>query len=186
MSAKPVKPESKKTNQNVSSVEEQKPESEKPKEPSIRDLIANVDQSKIAVAEKMGIPLGQLINYMAYQEDKLNFVMQNMPTSEKIKGAMSEWAEEAQKQQAAMYQKAMAANPGAAGGGGGMLGQGGLMQLLPLLGQFVGSGGGNDALNSLAMEALKSQISMSQSITNAIVTKIAGKATSDVAESITS
>jgi len=161
-------------------VEEQKPKQEAPKEPSIRDLIAGVDPAKVKMAEKMGIPLGQLIQYMAYQEDKLNFVIQNMPTSDKIKGAMTEWAEEAQRKQAEMYQKAVAGNPQAMQG----LGGGGLMQLLPLLGQFMGGGGGSDELNKLAMAALTSQINMSSAITSAVVAKITGKATSEVAEAI--
>lgn len=60
---------------------------------------------------------------------------------------------------------------------------GGLLQMLPML---LGSGGGNDQLQKLAMNALTSQINMSSAITNAVVSKITGKATSEVAEAVTS
>ena len=54
------------------------------------------------------------------------------------------------------------------------------MSMLPM---FMG-GGGNDELQKLAMNALTNQINMSSAITNAVVSKITAKATSDVADAV--
>lgn len=62
-------------------------------------------------------------------------------------------------------------------------GIGGLFEALPLIMKLMG-GGGNNEFADLGKKALMSQINMSTAITNAVVSKIAGKATSEVADAI--
>lgn len=65
-----------------------------------------------------------------------------------------------------------------------MGGWGGLLQMLP---QLIQGGGGQDsAYVELGKQALMAQINMSKSITDAVVSKITGKAVAEVATAIVS
>ena len=66
---------------------------------------------------------------------------------------------------------------------GGIGGLGGLLQILP---QILGGGSPDSELAQLGKDALKSQIAMSTAITNAVVSKITGKAVAEVAEVVSS
>lgn len=160
--------------------EEKKPatETEQFAEPSIKDIITSIDPAKVKLAEKAGIPLTQLINYMAYQEEKLNLVIANMPKKEDMAGAFREGLEELQRRQMETYQKAVAQGGGQGQGGG-------FMQMLPLITQMMGSGGGgyDEEIQKLTKEIMRANLdrmkqdaSFTDAIKTAIVSKIAGKA----------
>lgn len=111
--------------------------------------MANVDPKQLEAAEGLGIPLKQILRYMVYQEQKLNAVIENMPTPEAFKNAMNEWVAEEQ-------QKLKSRVPPT----GGTTGQGGgLMHILPLLGQFAGqSGGGDQEVAALTKQIMRESI----------------------------
>ena len=158
----------------VPPVEEKTPTAEI-KEPSIKDIIAGIDPGKVKMAEKMGVPLGQLITYMAYQEKKLNFVIENMPKKEDMAGAFKQGIENLQKEQMEAYQQS-------AGQGGQPQGQGGLaQQLLPLLLKTATGGGGQDeeiaALTKemfrMNIEGMKADIGFTKALKGAMLGKYA-------------
>lgn len=171
--------ESEKKKKNVQPAEEKKPDQEDKepiREPSIKDIISGIDPGKVKMAEKMGIPLTALIEYMAYQEQKLNIVIQNMPKKEDMAATFKMGLKQLQEE--GVKQMQQQGSIPAKGGGQ-------WAQLIPLIMKMASGGGEDSQLSGLAMTALKSQIGMSQAITNAVVAKIMGKATSDVADAVT-
>jgi len=112
-------------------------------------------------------------------EARLNAIQQEMPAQ--IQGAMEAAIENARQKQIAAMQQARQNMP--QGGGGGLGGLFDGITLKDILGS--GGGGGLDAeYMQLAKDALKSQIGMSTAITNAVVSKIVGKAATDVASAV--
>jgi len=124
------------------------------------------------MAKKFGVDLNQIVDWAKSVELRLNIIAQNVPTKEDLPKAMEQVMIKLRNQQVA----AMENQPSPKGGGA--------SELMQILGA-VGGGGGNPELEKLTMQVLTSQINMSQAITNAVVAKITGKATSEVAEAIT-
>jgi alanyl-tRNA synthetase len=144
------------TKKSASNVTEQKPESEiKPEPaqdvpqeqkqdanvenavPSIKDILAKVDRSKLKLAEEMGIPLTDLLKWMMHVENTQNAViqaLQKMPTNEGI-------AQEIHKRmmEGASQVNAQLTGAGAKAGQGGDLGS--LVRVLKEVG--IGGGGGD-------------------------------------------
>ena len=112
-------------------------------------------------------------------EARLNAIQQEMPAQ--IQGAMEAAIENARQKQIAAMQQARQNMPQGGGGGFG----GGLFDGITLKDILGGGGGGMDGeYMQLAKDALKSQIGMSTAITNAVVSKIVGKAATDVASAV--
>lgn len=126
-------------------------------------------------ARALGVDLGQIVNWAQSVEQRLNIVLNALP--EMPAQTIKLLKEEAEKQRAAAVAQ-MQQNPQAQGGNPLAF----IGQILPAI---MGGGGGDSELAELGKKALMSQISMSTAITNAVVAKITGKATSDVAEAVT-
>ena len=133
--------------------------------------VSNVNPKSLEMAEKFGIPIKAILSWAQSVEERLNVISEEMP---KAVGREIESAIARAKQQQATA-SGQAPNPGG-------VGMGSLLQLLPAL---LGSGGGDSELyKQAAVEALKAQTRMTQAITNAVVSKIFGKATTDVADAV--
>ncbi len=172
-----AKPESMNQTKVVPPVEEKTRTSVK--EPSIVDLAAGIPQEKADMAEKLGIPITAILNYMKYQEDKLKAVINSMPTKDNVKTAMTEWAVEAQKNQAAQYQQNVAAGQPQQGGGMG--------DFVPMLKQFMGSGGEDNEMAALTkemfkmnIEGMKQDIGFTKALKSAMLSKYATGLVKDV------
>ena len=159
----------------VSTTYETEESSDMPSAPAMPFDFSKIDPEKIKMAEDFGIPVGQIITWASTVEARLNAIQVEMEPA--IQKAMEAAIENArQKQLAAMQQ--MGQNTPQGGGGFN------LDQLLPAL---ISSGGGgmDEEYMTLAKDALKSQIGMSTAITNAVVSKIIGKAATEVAAVVT-
>lgn len=144
--------------------------SEKPTQESIpqslNEILSKIDPAQIAVVNQM-VP--GLIPYLDLQEQKVNWLVANMPTEEKIQKAFTSVL--------AHPQPGPAVGSAPTGGGGSMA------QLLPFLLQAVGSGGGGGdgefaalgkQMLSVQIENMKAESDFTRSIKNAIVSKLVG------------
>jgi hypothetical protein len=118
-------------------------------------------------------------DWAASVEDRLNTIISAIPnlpaqTIELLK------AEAEKQRQAAMQQMQATGRTVPPQGGMGNIGS-----FLQMIAPFLGGGGGDSELNALAKKALMSQINMGTAITNAVVSKIIGKATTEVASVVT-
>lgn len=136
--------------------------------------ISTMKPRTLKLASKLGIPLDKIVAWAQFQEQRMNRIEEYLKKTlpEDMKKAFTSGLQTTM----AQGQKA---TPIPQGGGGGM------MNLIASLAPMLTGGGGDDPLRKLAMNALTSQISMSSAITNAVVAKITGKATSEVAKAIT-
>lgn len=142
--------------------------------------LSSIDPKMLKMAEKMGIPLGQIINWASSVEQRLQAIQQEMPAV--IQESMKAAIEEQRQKEVQIYQKA-AAEGGQGQGGGSML---------PMLMQLMGGGGGYDEemqnLTKQIMHAnldrMKQDASFTDAIKTAIVSKIAGKAASGIADNV--
>jgi len=131
------------------------------------------------MAEELGIPVGQILNWMNTVEVRFQAIEENMP--EQIQNAMSKAIENAQTKQREAYAKAMQEGKDPQGQGGGQ-GLGQLMRFLPML---MGGGGQDSEMAALTkemmkvnIESIKTDIGFSKAIKNALVSKITGEAIS--------
>ena len=144
-------------------------------DPSINGLLKGVSPDKIKLAESMGIPLNGIMAWANGVDQKFKEIeVWTHSVSNTIKG-LDPLVDLAKKMGQAQQQTQQTGQTQAQGG------LGGLGALLPAVMQAFAGGGGN---NDLANKALASQINMANAITNAVISKIAGKATSDVANDV--
>lgn len=115
---------------------------------SINDILAGVDPKKIEMAEKLGIPIGALFKYLQRSEATQKAIIQNLPNPEAIQ-KISNFVDQVT---AAQQQAQNQPNVSAAGNP-----SGGLMSLLPLIGQIMGGGGG---MSDWQQEYLKKMMDM--------------------------
>lgn len=139
--------------------------------------LSNVDPKAIKMAEKFGIPVGGIIQWAQYQEARMNrieeYLQKTLP--EEMKKAFQEGLNSTiQNMQKTQGTPAPEGQQG--------FGLGDLMRMAPaLLGSS--SGGSDEEMNRLVkdmlrtnLDRMKADISFSESIKNAVVSKIAGKA----------
>ena len=134
--------------------------------------LSKLDPKTVAMAEKMGIPLNAIMIYLNSVEERFRDIESTLPG--KVADALQQRAAQRQAQaQAAQPQQTQQAKGGGA-------------DLNTLL-QLVAGGGGeqNSQLNQLAMESLRASINQGNAITAAVISKITGKAVTDVAASLT-
>jgi len=93
---------------------------------SLEQILSTIPQEQIELVNKM-VP--GLIPYLSIQEQKVNFLIENMPTKEGVTEAFKQ----------VVAQQSQITNPGQIPQGGG-----GVAGLLPLLMQALGTGGGQD------------------------------------------
>lgn len=135
-----------------------------------------LDQAKV-----LGVDLQQIVDWAKGMEEFKRATMENFDIIQRTFDKLEPLVQLSAQVQQAQAQQPMAGSPPQTGQGGAL---GGIMQLIPYILQG-GGGGGNEQLQKLAMDALTNQINMSSAITNAVVAKITGKATSEVAEVVT-
>lgn len=147
---------------------------------TLEAILQKIDPKQFEMATQVLPVLPELVNYLAIQEKKVNFIIENMPTEEKVKGA---FIEAIQNQQKALQ----AQTPQMTGGGGGL----NITNLLPLLSQVMGGGGGDSDFSNLGkelmavqIERMKHDMNFTDSIKNAIVSRLTSKAVGGIAESV--
>ena len=156
--------------------------SEQPKEVTPFDL-SKVDPKKVKLAEEMGIPVGQIITWAQTVEARLNAIQENLP--QQVQTAMEQAIENARQKQIQQYKETVQTGGGSAPPGAGVMSL--LGQLAPLLG---GGGADQEMMNltkemmKLNMESIRTDISFSKALKNALVSKVAGKAIGEAAKSI--
>ena len=137
--------------------------------------LSKLDPKTVAMAEKMGIPLNAIMIYLNSVEERFRDIESTLPG--KVADALQQRAAQRQAQiQAAQPQQPQ---PPARGGGG--------MDGIPW-GQILGSGGGGNEgqakLNAMAYSALDASIKQGNAITAAVISKMTGKAVSEVVEDL--
>lgn len=148
--------------------------SEQPAQTGFPIDLSTVDPQKIKMAEDLGIPIGQILQWMGSVEARFQAIAENMPTKEDIPKAFEQAIENARQKQI----ERMKSMPQGVPQGGGM---GGISQLIPML---LGGGGGQDAemtqlskdIMKMSLDRMKADIGFTEAIKQAVVTKIAGKA----------
>lgn len=155
-------------------MEEPKPETVKPVfDP--KEIEKQIPKAFRGVIKPFLEPIG---NWVESVEARFKILSEEMP--KQIVDQLQARARQAQQQQIQAMQTA--GNPTTANGG---INLGTIGQFAQLIPYFMG-GGQNSELNKLAMQALTANIGMAQAITNAVVSKITGKATTEVAQELTS
>ena len=134
--------------------------------------LSKLDQKTVAMAEKMGIPLNAIMIYLNSVEERFRDIESTLPG--KVADALQQRA--AQRMAEAKAAQPQNPQPPASGGGG-------WEQYLPMI--LGGGGGETSELNKLAMESLRASINQGNAITAAVISKITGKAVTDVAASLT-
>jgi len=143
--------------------------------------LSKFDPDKIKMAEDLGIPVGQILNWAGSVEARLVAIQKEMPAQ--IQGAMEAAIEkQREKQMAAMQQMSQQTPQGGGGGYGGIVTE--------ILKEVRGGGGGYDeemiSITKQIMRAnldrMKQDASFTDAIKNAIVSKIAGKAAAAITE----
>ena len=149
--------------------------------------LSKVDKSKIKLAEEMGIPVGQILNWMGTVEARFNAIQEQMP--QQIQQAMTQAIENAQRRQREEYAKAVKDGTIPQGGGGGI----GLGDILKVIG---GSGGGGESWVDAEMKGMfkdmirtnltsrKRETSILENVGVAVISKITGKTVSDVVKEV--
>lgn len=138
---------------------------------SIDEILNTISPEKLKMAEKFGLPLEPLIQYLRVQETKLNYVIEHTPDAEQIKSSVSEAMQNVIKQSTTNI------NPQQGGGG--------LAGLLPMIAQ-MGLGGGNSdseltkQLMSMQLARMKTDMAFTDAIKNALVSRLTAKAVEDV------
>jgi len=140
--------------------------------------LSKVDPKKLALAEEMGIPIAQILTWMRSVEQRFKIVEEEMPA--KVVEALQNAARKRQEQ----YRQ-QTEGQGQTGSGQGI----GLRDVLSLMGQGSGGSSFDEEMVGLYKDMLRENIlsikqdrNFTQSIKNAIVTKIAGKAATEVME----
>jgi len=179
-----VEPESTKTRIAAPPAEEPRPDvAEVEAEPL--DL-SSIDPKMLKMASKMGIPLEQIINWASSVEQRLNAIQQEMPAQ--IQKSMEAAIESQRQKQIQALQQAAAAGGGQQPMGGGGIG---LMDIIKLAAGSGGGGGMDEEMQRLTREIMRANLdrikqdaSFTDAIKTAIVTKIAGRAASTIADGI--
>ena len=179
-----VEPESTKPKIVAPPAEEQRPDvAEVEAEPF--DL-ASIDPKMLKMASRMGIPLEQIINWASSVEQRLNAIQQEMPAQ--IQKSMEAAIESQRQKQIQALQQAAAAGGGQQPMGGGGIG---LMDIIKLAAGSGGGGGMDEEMQRLTREIMRANLdrikqdaSFTDAIKTAIVTKIAGRAASTIADGI--
>lgn len=147
--------------------------------PTLQELLKDVDPQKIKQADAF-FPASALIQYMAVQEQKVNWLLENMPTEEKVKSAFIQVIEKQNQQIQANNQSSP--SPQGSGGWG---------ELKALAAQIIAgaaTGGGGDSefaalgkqLLEVQIQNMKAESDFTRSIKNAIVSKLVGGAVAGV------
>jgi len=154
-----------------------------PQEPELPFDLTTVDPKTLdqadAILKPAGMSIRRLAGWANSVELRLQGIVENLEpvVQNAVEGSLRKLQAQATKQQQAYLQQ----NPQMAGGMGG---QGGINQLLPLLMQ----GGGQDEemvtlqkdMFKLMLDRMRGDMDFTRSIKDAIVTKIAGKAAGDL------
>jgi len=140
--------------------------------------ISTLDDKKLALAQEMGIPLKGILQWIVSVEKRFKIVEEEMPA--KVVEALQNAARKRQEQ----YRQ-QGEDQGQTGSGQGI----GLRDVLSLMGQGSGGSSFDEEMTALYKDMLKTNImrmkqdmGFTDAIKNAIVTKIAGKAATDVME----
>lgn len=149
-------------------------------------ILAKVDPKQIQMANQV-FPLTDLIKYLREQELKVNYMIEHMPDEEAVKKGVTEALQNFQQRQVQQFQQAAKDQPQ---GGAGMLS--GAAQYLPALLQMFGGAQSQDAefatlgkdLMKAQIERMKADMSFTDSIKNALVSRLVGKAVDSVTETI--
>jgi hypothetical protein len=188
---------SEKKKKNVPTVEAQKadPDSSKvlpqepPKEATVEAAaptmpfdLSKVDPKKIELAEEMGIPIKQLINWAASVEVRFGAISKNLEEApQKVVAALK--AEAVKRQTEAVQQTQQGGEPRKGGG----MGLGDLVALAKEAGLTGGGGGMDEEMLKLTKEMMhmnidrmRQDMGFTDAIKNAIVTKIASKAVTEI------
>lgn len=157
-----VEQKSTKTTSNAITVAEQTPANANPFD------LSKMDPKAVAMAEKAGIPLTQMMLYMNSVEERFRDIESTLP------GKVADALQQRAIQRQAAMQAAQPQQPQQQARGGGM-------DQIPWA-QILGGGGGEDSpMQKLAMESLRASINQGNAITAAVVSKITGKAVTEIA-----
>lgn len=131
----------------------------------------------LAQAKALGVDLGQIVDWAKSMEEFKAVTMKNF---EIIQSSFNELKPLVQLSREVEQARAQTQATGGTTPQTGGFDLSAFLKILPSL-----MGGGDNQFAELGKKALMSQINMSNAITNAVVAKIAGKATSGVAEAVT-
>jgi len=138
--------------------------------------LSSIDPKKIEMAEKLGIPIGQIIQWMSSVEERFKIIQTEMP--DVIVKKITEIAQQRQKQ----YQQQMQ-NPQTQGGGG-IAGSGvGVGDLAGIINAVSGGGGADpmvQAMTTAMMNKALVGIDLSNALTKAVIVKIAPEMAKDL------
>lgn len=139
---------------------------------SIDQILNKISPEKLAMAEKFGLPLGELITYLRINEKKIEYIVNNIPDKgeiDKLNTSLSKLS------------KLTTAPQTQAGGGGNMF-----AQFLPMLAQMGLSGGGENELAkqlmNMQLDRMKVDMAFTDAIKNALVSRLTSKAVDKVAD----
>lgn len=135
--------------------------------PAVPFDISQVDPAKIELAEKMGIPIKQLIAWAGSVESRFASIQQNLQDApQKVVEALKAEAMKGQQARAEQVQKA-GVNPQ----------QGGSSGMVPMLMQLLAGGGGGNPMQDKMMELMMAKamtgMDLSNALTRAMIVKIA-------------
>jgi len=147
--------------------------------PTLPFDLSQIDPEKIKLAEKMGIPLQGILEWVLQTEARLTAIQEQLPHH--IQNAIEQVIKKAQAEQMQQF-RGMQGQGMPQGGGGGM----GLMDFFKM---FGGGGGMDEELMQLnkdmmrmSIDRMKADIGFSDAIKQAVVTNIAGKAAKKLIE----
>ena len=138
---------------------------------SLNEILSKVDPTQVEIVNNL-VP--GLIPYLSLQEQKVNWLIKNMPTEDGVKKAFID----------VINQQTQTATGQTQQVGGGV----NLQQLLGLMAQMGLSGGGGDSefatlgkeLLQVQIQNMKAESDFTRSIKNAIVSKLVGSAVAGV------
>jgi len=170
----------------VQHAEEKKPSPDSikaiPQEPSQETIapsmpfdLSKVDPEKIKMAEELGIPVGQIINWAASVELRFAAISKNLEEApQKVVEALKA---EALKRQTEVAQQMQQQQPQQGGGGG-------LGQLAPLL-NLLGSSGGSSAMQDQMMQKMFEKTMQGMDLSNALTKAMIIRLAPSLAEELT-
>lgn len=142
-------------------------------------IAEGIPEDKVQLAESAGIPVRGLFQLIGTMALEIKAMQENLPVVAKtaMKETIEEYNAEAQKK----YAEYLKENPQAARQRDSGI-EGGIQLGLQIAKEVLGGGGGgmDEDMKKLYMESLKSNIDFTKAIQTAVVTKIAGKAITDV------
>lgn len=137
--------------------------------PTLQGILNKIDPKRLEQADTF-FPATELIQYLAVNEKKVDFLLENMPTQDRIKQAFSE-----------AIQKNVPVMPQPLPGQGQQQGGAGWQQILGFLPQLMGSGGGDGyaelgkQMAEMALTNMQKNNSLVDAITNYVTTAMGAK-----------